>query len=125
PEKQQQMRTIFEKQPLGELERLVIQTLLEVIKRVAKEELANEKWLRSVARHSGRSFKQMRVTILEVLDTDVFHLSAENCISFLDPLIDSWDIELPTFGMEIVLNQKLAPGYSKRFAFVETDLDPP
>ncbi len=125
PEKQQQIRTIFEKQPLGELERLVTQTLLDVIKRIAKEELKSEKWLHSVARHSGRSYKQMRVTILEFLDTDVFHLSAGNCVSFLDPLIDSWDIDLSTFGMEIVLNRKLAPGHSKRFAFVERDPDQP
>jgi transcriptional regulator with XRE-family HTH domain len=125
PEKQRQIRAIFEKQPLGELERLVTQTLLDVIKRVAKEELKSEKWLRSVARHGGRSYKQMRVTILEFLDTDVFHLSAENCVSFLDPLIESWDIDLPTFGMEIVLNRKLAPGHSKRFAFVERDPDQP
>ena len=121
--KRQQLQAIFEKQPIGELERLVTQTLLEVIKRVANEELKNEKWLRSVARHSGRSYKQMRVTILEFLDTDVFHLSVENCVSFLDPLIESWDIDLPTFGMEIVLNRKLVPGYSKRFAFVERDPD--
>ena len=125
PEKQQQIRTIFEKQPLGELERLVTQTLLDVIKRIAKEELKNEKWLRSVARHSGRSYKQMRVTILEFLDTDVFHLSAGNCVSFLDPLIDSWDIDLSTFSMEIVLNRRLAAGHSKRFAFVERDSDLP
>ena len=124
-ERQQQVRAIFEKQPLGELERLVTQTLLDVIKRVAKEELKNEKWLRSVARHSGRSYKQTRVTILEFLDTDVFHLSAANCVSFLDPLIDSWDIDLATFGMEIVLNRRLAPGRSKRFAFVEQDRDRP
>jgi len=123
PAKQQQIRTIFEKQPLGELERLVTQTLLDVIKRVAKEELKNEKWLRSVARHSGRSYKEMRVTILEFLDTDVFHLSAENCVSFLDPLVESWDIDLSTFGMEMTLNRKLAPGHSKRFAFVERDPD--
>src|SRR6266581_178135 len=121
PEKQQQIRVIFEKQPLGELERLVTQTLLDVIKRVAKEELKSEKWLRSVARHSGRSYKQMRVTILEFLDTDVFHLSAENCVSFLDPLIESWDIDLPTFGMEIVLNRKVAPGQPKKFEFVEKE----
>ena len=124
-ERQQQVRAIFEKQPLGELERLVTQTLLDVIKRVAKEELKNEKWLRSVARHSGRSYKQTRVTILEFLDTDVFHLSAANCVSFLDPLIDSWDVDLSTFGMEIVLNRRLAPGHSKRFAFVETEPDQP
>ena len=125
PAKLRQIRAIFEKQPLGELERLVTQTLLDVIKRVAKDELKNETWLRSVARHSGRSYKQMRVTILEFLDTDVFHLSAENCVSFLDPLIDSWDIDLSTFSIEIVLNRKLAPGLSKRFAFVETDPDQP
>ena len=125
PEKQRQIRAIVEKQPLGELERLVTQTLLDVIKRVAKEELKSEKWLRSVARHSDRSYKQMRVTILEFLDTDVFHLSAANCVSFLDPLIDSWDIDLPTFAMEIVLNRRLAPGHSKRFAFVERDPDQP
>jgi transcriptional regulator with XRE-family HTH domain len=125
PEKQQQIRAIFEKQPLGELERLVTQTLLDVIKRIAKEELNSEKWLRSVARHSGRSYKQMRVTILEFLDTDVFHLSARNCVSFLDPLVDSWDIDLSNFGMEIVLNRGLAAGHSKRFAFVERDPDLP
>lgn len=124
-ERRHQVRAIFERQPLGELERLVTQTLLDVIKRVAKEELKNEKWLRSVARHSGRSYKQTRVTILEFLDTDLFHLSAANCVSFLDPLIDSWNIDLSTFGMEIALNRRLAPGNSKRFAFVETDPDRP
>jgi transcriptional regulator with XRE-family HTH domain len=125
PEKQQQIRAIFEKQPLGELERLVTQTLLDVIKRVARAELKSEKWLRSVARQSGRSYKQMRVTILEFLDTDAFHLSAANCVSFLDPLIESWDIDLSTFSMEIVLNRRFAPGHSKRFAFVERDPDQP
>jgi len=125
PEKQQEIRAIFEKQPFGELERLVTQKLLDVVKRVAREELRSEKWLHSVARLSGRSYKQMRVMILEFLDTDVFHLSVENCVSFLDPLIDSWDIDLSAFGMEIVLNRRLAPGHSKRFEFVERDLEQP
>jgi len=125
PGKQQQIRAIFEKQPFGELERLVTQKLLDVVKRVAREELGTEKWLHSVARHNGRSYKQMRVMILEFLDTDVFHLSVENCVSFLDPLIDSWDIDLSAFGMEIVLNRRLAPGHSKRFEFVEREPDHP
>ena len=34
----------------------------------------------------------MRVMILEFLDTDVFHVSAQHCDSFLEPLIDSWEI---------------------------------
>ena len=125
PEKQQEVRAIFEKQPFGELERLVTQKLLDVVKRVAREELRSEKWLHSVARLSGRSYKQMRVMILEFLDTDVFHLSVENCVSFLDPLIESWDIDLSAFGMEIVLNRRLAPGHSRRFEFVEMEPDQP
>ena len=81
----------------------------------------SEAWLRSVAQHSGWSYKQARVLILEFLDTDVFHVSLENCISFLEPLIESWDIDLPTFSMEIVLNRRLAPGQPRRFAFVESE----
>jgi transcriptional regulator with XRE-family HTH domain len=120
-EKQRQIRAIFEKEPFGELERFVTQKLLDVVKRVAREELNSDAWLRSVARHSHRTYKQMRVMILEFLDTDVFHLSAENCASFLDPLIDSWDIEPSTFGMNIVLNRSFTPRHSKRFEFVETE----
>ena len=68
-----QMRAVFEKQPFGELERLVTQKLLDVAKRVAKEELENEKWVRLVARLSNRSYEQVRVIVLEFLDTDIFH----------------------------------------------------
>ncbi len=121
PEKQEQLRAIFEKQPFGELERLVTQKLLDVVKRVAREELSSDKWLRSVARHSGRNYKQMRVMILEFLRTDVFHVSVEHCASFLNPLIDSWEIEPATFNMNIVLNRRFTPGHSKRFEFVETE----
>ncbi len=121
PEKQQQVQAIFAKQPFGELERLVTQKLLDVVKRVAREELGSEQWLRTVARLSGRSYKHMRVMILEFLDTDVFHVSGEDCVSFLDPLIESWDIDLLTFAIEIVLNHRLAPGDPKKFEFVEKE----
>ncbi len=123
PEKQQEIRGIFEKQAFGELERLVTQKLLDVVKRVAREELKNEKWLRSVAQLSGQSYKQMRVVILEFLDTDVFHVSLENCVSFLEPLIESWDIDLTGFTMQIALNRRLAARHSMRFEFVETEPD--
>lgn len=120
PNKEKQLRAIFEKQPFGELERLVTQKLLDVIKKVAKEELNSENWLHLVARLAGRSYEEMRVTLLEFLDTHVFSLSPENCVSFLDPLIESWNVDLTTFAMEIVLNRRIAPGDPKRFEFVET-----
>jgi len=75
---------------------------------------------RLVTRLAGQSYEQMRVTLLEFLDTDVFSLSHENCVSFLDPLIETWDVDLTTFGMEIVLNRRIASGDPRRFEFVET-----
>ena len=123
PTREAQVRAIFEKQPFGELERLVTQKLLDVVKRVAKEELESEDWLHLVARLSHRSYEDMRVIVLEFLDTDIFNVSVENCVSFLDPLIESWDIDLASFGMEIVLNKRLAPGYSKKFEYVEREPD--
>ena len=122
-DKEKEVRTIFEKQTFGELERLVTQKLLDVVKRVAKEELENENWLHLVARLVGRSYEQMRVTVLEFLDTDIFNVSIEDCDSFLDPLIDSWDIDLGTFAMEVVLNRRLARGSPKRLEFVEREAD--
>ncbi len=121
PDKQKQIRAIFEKQPFGELERLVTQKLLDVVKRVTKEELDSENWLRLVGRLSNRSYEEMRVAILEFLDTDILDVSIENCVSFLDPLIESWDVDLATFGVEIVLNRRVAPGQPRRFEFVEKE----
>jgi hypothetical protein len=61
----------------------------------------------------------MRAAILEFLDTDIFHISVEGRVSFLDPMIESWDMDLKTFSMEVVLNRRLAPDGIKRFEFVE------
>jgi hypothetical protein len=116
---QKQVRTIFERQPFGELELLVTQKLLDVVKEVARQELDSENWLRLVGRLNNRSYEEMRVAILEFLDTEVFNVSIENCVSFLDPLIESWDIDLATFSLEVVLNRRVAPGHVKKFAFVE------
>src|SRR6266542_4705301 len=110
PDMETHVRAIFDKQPCGELERLVTQTLLDVVKGVATEELENDYWLRMGAELGDRSLEETRVIVLEFLDTDIFHLSIENCISFFDPLIESWDIDLATFSLEIGLNPNVAPG---------------
>jgi len=124
-DKEQQIRAIFEKQPFGELERLVTQKLLDVVKRVARHELQNEAWLHSMTRSAGRSYEAMRVSILEFLETDVFNVSVENCEFFLDPLLKSWDVDLATFSMEIALNRRHLPGRATRFEFVEIEPTPP
>jgi transcriptional regulator with XRE-family HTH domain len=123
PEREAHVRAIFETQPFGELERLVTQTLLDVVKGVATAELANDYWLRMVAELGGRSYEEMRVIVLDFLDTDIFRLSPDHCVSFLDPLIDSWDVDLTTFGLDVRLNPRVVAGYSKRFEFVEREAD--
>lgn len=125
PDKAPYLRAIFEKQPFGELERLVTQKLVDVVKNVAKEELANETWLRIVARLSHHSYEQMRVIVLEFLDADIFTISGDHCVACLEPLLEAWDIDLATFGMEIVLNRRLVPEHLKHFAFMEKDPEDP
>jgi hypothetical protein len=125
PDKEPDLRAIFTKQPFGELERLVTHKLLDVVKNVATEELESETWLRNVARLSGRSYEQMRVIVLEFLDADIFTISQEHCIAFLEPLLEAWDIDLATFGMDIVLNRRLVPEHLKQFAFVEQNPEDP
>jgi hypothetical protein len=43
----------------------------------------------------------------------------------LDPLIDSWDIDLSAFSMEILLDRRFALGRPRRFEFVEKEADEP
>lgn len=121
PQRQQQVRAIFEKQSFGELERLITQKLLDVTKRIAREELENEQWLRSVAKLRNQSYEEARTIILEYLDTDVFGVSIGHCAAFLAPMIDSWDIDLTTFAIEIHLNRLLSSTEAVKFEFVERE----
>src|SRR5438128_3744341 len=123
-EKRPLVRDIFEKQAFGELERLVTQKLLDVTRRIAKDELKNESWLRAVAKLQKRSYEEMRVATLEFLDTDMFSISPHHCSTFLDPMIESWDIDPKTLGLEIALNRRLASIGLIEFQFTEVKSDP-
>jgi transcriptional regulator with XRE-family HTH domain len=119
-EKRDEVRAVFEGRPFGTLERLVTQTLLEVVQRIARQELDSESWIRLAARVGGRSHEEMRVIVLEFLDTDVFHVSNENCVAFIDPLVESWDVDLSSFRLEIMLNRSLVADPHRTFTFVES-----
>lgn len=109
----------FEERPFGILEQLVTQTLLECVQEIARKELESESWLRLAAHVGGRSHEEMRVIVLDFLDTDVFQVSNESCVAFLDPLVDSWDIELPLLRMHITLNDDLVRNPRRTYAFQE------
>src|SRR5256886_10831408 len=63
PERQEHVRAILEQQPFGELERLVTQTLLDVVKRVAQDQLENDSCLRMGARTIRTRFQRMRAVV--------------------------------------------------------------
>ena len=121
PEKRDEVRAVFEGQPFGTLERLVTRTLLEVVQRTARKELDSENWIRLAAHVGRRSHEEMRVIVLEFLDTDVFDVSNENCVAFLDPLVESWKVDLDSLRLDITLNGKLVDDAHRTFAFVEGD----
>jgi transcriptional regulator with XRE-family HTH domain len=79
-----QVRAIFERQPFGELERLVAQKLLGVAD----------------------------------LASDIFRPSAKHVAS-LAALVQSWDVDLATLSLEIVLRRGQASTRVRRFEFVE------
>lgn len=119
PKKRREVRRIFEKEAFGELERLVTHKTLEVVHRAIREDLQEEARIRRMAEATGRTYEELRVAVLEFLDTDVRHVSPDSCVSFLEPTIDSWDIDLETFGMEIALNRRLTTARKRRFEFME------
>ncbi|MGH9749387.1 MAG: helix-turn-helix domain-containing protein [Candidatus Polarisedimenticolia bacterium] len=125
PGRRKHVRPILERQPFGELERLVTQKLLDVVKELTRDELGNEPWIRLAARLGRRRPGQMQVLVREFLDTDIINLSAEQCVAFLDPVIESWDIDLATFSVDIVLSRRVAREPRKRFGFVELAPGPP
>lgn len=120
-ERQKQVRDIFEKQAFGELERLITQKLLDVTKRIAREELENEHWLRSIAKLRNQSYEEARTVILDFLDTDVFNISVAHCSTFLIPMIESWDIDMATFAIKVLLNRLLSPVRLVHIEFTERD----
>ncbi|HJZ10533.1 MAG TPA: hypothetical protein VJ521_00185 [Acidobacteriota bacterium] len=86
--------------------------------------LIAEDWLRLVARANHKSYEEMRVIVLEFLDSDIFRLSIQNSIYFLEPLIHSWDIDLATFETSVVVRFRPGEEQLKRFGFVEIESEP-
>src|SRR5260370_4122421 len=75
PGKRKQIRAIFEKEPFGELERLITQKLIDVAKGLAKEELDSEKWLLLGSRLANPSYRQVALFSVELIETSIFPVS--------------------------------------------------
>lgn len=120
-DKRDEVRVIFQRHPFGTLERLITRTLLDVVQRITRQELDSENWIRLAAQLGSRPHEEMRGMVLEFLDADIFHVSRESSVAFIEPLIESWDVDLDSFRLEIELNRRLVADSRRRFEFIETE----
>ena len=116
PARLQQIRSIFEKQPFGELEQIVTRTLIAVVRDEVRSHARDERWIRDIARRGPESYRQLRVRRIDLLDGERSDSLADFSL-FVDPIIDWWDVDLDDFTLEV----RLAGGRIRKFGFGETD----
>ena len=87
----------------AELERVIVGRLLQVAQGFVNRKLEDEVGLRMAAAREGCTYLEARMRLLEFLDADAVSLTPRDCDEFLRPRITSWDIELETRAMRIVL----------------------
>lgn len=119
PKRQRHIRTVFEAQSFGEIERFVTQTLLSVGQRVCRQARSNAAWLQDMAHVSRTPIRRVRAAVQALLDATILTLPKGNGVSVLDALIDSWDIDIHTFSISIVLNRRVATDRHKTFILSE------
>lgn len=123
PERADQVRPIFEAQHFGLLERMVAQTMLDVVQHVARRKLDNNDWIRLVAGNGTQDEADLRVMVLELLDTDVYHVSDEACVHLFEPLVASWDVDLERLRIDITLDETLVAEPRRTFGLIEIEGD--
>jgi hypothetical protein len=89
------------------------------VQSIARRELDSEDWLRLAATVGGRSLEQTRVLVLEFLDAEVYDVSKESCAAFLEPLVESWDVDLDRVRLTVRLRRELVADPLRAFSFVE------
>jgi len=118
PSRQSHLRATFEKDPFGDIERLITRTLITVIREDAAPHARDEQWLQDVAAKSDRSYRTMRVKLIDLLDSDPSE-SIGDFSWFIDSLVRSWDFD----DQRYVLTVHLTSGSTRTFSFQETAKD--
>jgi transcriptional regulator with XRE-family HTH domain len=116
PATQAAMRAIFEKEPFGNVERLITRTLIESIREEARDHARDEKWLQSIAADSALSYRKMRVRLIDLLDSDPA-ASVGDFSYFIEPLLRSWDFDAQSFALTV----QLTTGSTREFRFQKAD----
>jgi hypothetical protein len=87
----------------GALEHLIVGRLLEVAQGFVARRLEDEVGMRVAATREGRSYLDMRMRLLEFLDSSPDTITVADCEDFVRNRIVFWDLDLETRAMRIVL----------------------
>ncbi len=80
-----------------------IQRVLGVVQREVRRSLTDRVGLRLQAQHSGKTYEAARLEVLEFLDTTAATLTAAEVSKFIQPRIASWDVEIDTGVLRVVM----------------------
>jgi transcriptional regulator with XRE-family HTH domain len=108
------MGAIFEREPFGALEQMITRTLIAIMRDAARAHARDEAWLRTIARGGREPYREMRVRMIELIDSDPRGSLGDYSL-FLDALIDWWNYDFEDFTLEA----GLTGGGVRRFGFRE------
>ena len=103
PERQRVLQRRLSRPDGAELDHVIVGRLLQVAQGFVNRKLEDEVGLRMAATRDGCTYLEARMRLLEFLDADAESLTPRDCDEFLRPRITSWDIDLETHAMRIVL----------------------
>ncbi|MGH7699046.1 MAG: hypothetical protein ACREMJ_00780, partial [Gemmatimonadales bacterium] len=99
----------------AELEHVIAGRLLGVCKSFVRRRLDDAFGIRVAARRAGLSPAEQRMRLLEFLDATPATLTPGDVDDFVRPRLGTWDIDLESHAMRIVLRSQ-EPAAAPRFA---------
>ena len=81
----------------------LLERVVGVTQGAVRRTLDDQIGLRLSASHSGRSYEDMRLRVLEFLDATPDTVTLDHLAEFVQPRIARWDVDLPTGVLRVVL----------------------
>jgi plasmid maintenance system antidote protein VapI len=92
----------------------LIQRLLGVVQSSVRRILDDPIALRLAAARNGGTYAEMRLAVLEFLDTTPDTLKPNDLTNYVLPRIERWDVDLTTGVLKVVLKTQYVPEQSQR-----------
>lgn len=84
----------------------LLERVVGVTQGAVRRTLDDQIGLRLSASHSGRSYEDMRLRVLEFLDATPDTVTMDHLAEFVQPRIARWDVDLPTGVLRVVLRSQ-------------------